>query len=156
MLHSNQLCDVVPRRANSAVSAAIKEVEIRSVFMMRTVLLAISMLVSVAWVGAQTQYPQTGSSRSGATASGQETVKGCLQGSDGNYTLMADNGTTYQLQGDTSKLKAHVGHEMQITGSTTPASMSSPTGTQSTGTKQPTLTVQRFKHISKTCQSLNK
>jgi Protein of unknown function (DUF5818) len=45
-------------------------------------------------------------------------VKGCLQGSHGNYTLMADNGTTYQLQGDTSKLSAHIGHEVQITGST--------------------------------------
>src|SRR5437868_15392974 len=128
--------------------------------MTKTFLLALSLLVS-AWVQARSQYPQTqnpqtGSSQTGTTTSGQTTVKGCLQGSDGNYTLMADNGTAYQLQGDTSKLSAHVGHEVQITGSTSSGSASSPTSsTQSAGT-QSTLTVQDFKHVSKTCKSTSK
>jgi hypothetical protein len=128
--------------------------------MTKTFLLALSLLVSAVWVQAQSQYPQTqnpqtGTSQTESSASGQTTMKGCLQGSDGNYTLMADNGTTYQLQGDTSKLSAHVGHEVQITGSTTSgsAASSSPTSSsQSAGTQQ-TLTVQSFKHISKTCKS---
>src|SRR5215813_11018438 len=50
--------------------------------MTRTLLLALSLLVSVAWVQAQAQYPQTGSSQTGATASGQTTVEGCLQHSE--------------------------------------------------------------------------
>jgi len=123
--------------------------------MARTFLLAISLLASAAWLQAQSQYPQTGSSQKGASASGQTTVEGCLQGSDGNYTLTDKNGTSYQLQGDTSKLSAHVGHEVQITGSTTSASSatSPTTGTPAGATPQPTLTVQNMKHISKTCKS---
>lgn len=123
--------------------------------MTKTVLLALSLLVSTAWVAAQSQYPQTGTSQTGTTASEQTTVKGCLQGSDGNYTLMADNGTTYQLQGDTSKLSAHVGHEVQVTGSTISGGGNS-TSAQSSATQQPTLTVQTFKHIAKSCTSGSK
>ena len=123
--------------------------------MARTFLLAVSLLASAAWLQAQSQYPQTGSSQKGASASGQTTVEGCLQGSDGNYTLTDKSGTTYQLQGDTSKLSAHVGHEVQITGATTSASTatSPTTGTPAVATRQPTLTVQNMKHISKTCKS---
>jgi len=127
--------------------------------MIKTFLLALSLLGSAAWIQAQSQYPQTqsppaSSSQTGANASGQATVKGCLQGSDGNYTLTADNGATYQLQGDTSKLSEHVGHEVQITGSTTSgsAASSSTSSSQSAGTQQ-TLMVQSFKHISKSCKS---
>jgi hypothetical protein len=123
--------------------------------MAKTFLLAISLLLSAVWLQAQSQYPQTGSSQTGASASGQTTVQGCLQGSDGNYTLTDKSGTTYQLQGDTSKLSAYVGHEVQITGSTTSASTAtSPTaGTPTGATQQSTLTVQNMKHISKTCKS---
>ena len=123
--------------------------------MAKKLLLAMSLLLSAVWLQAQSQYPQTGSSQTGASASGQATVQGCLQGSDGNYTLTDKNGTTYQLQGDTSKLSAHVGHEVQITGSTTSASTatSPTTGTPAGATQQPTLTVQNMKHISKTCKS---
>lgn len=120
--------------------------------MTKTLLLAVTLLGSVAWLQAQSQYPQTGSAQ---TASGQTTVKGCLQSSDGNYTLTTKNGTVYQLQGDTAKLSAHVGHEVAIMGSTTTASnATSPTpGTPAGTTPQATLTVENVKHISKTCTS---
>jgi len=128
--------------------------------MSKTLMLAQSFLLSAALLHAQEQYPQAGSR---ATASGQTTVQGCLQGSDGNYTLTDNSGTTYTLQGDTSKLSAHVGHEVQITGTTSGASAASPsagagttnptTGTPTTGARQSTLTVQNMKHISKTCKS---
>jgi len=123
--------------------------------MTKTLLLVLSLLVSAAWIQAQSQYPQTGSSRTGSTASGQTTVQGCLQGSDGNYTLTDNDGATYQLQGDTSKLNAHVGHEVRIAGSTTSASATTNprTGTPTASTQQPTLTVNSVKHISTTCKS---
>jgi hypothetical protein len=122
---------------------------------MTKTLLVLSLLASTAWVQAQSQYPQASSSQSGAAASGQTTVEGCLQGSDGNYTLTDKSGTTYQLQGDTSKLSAHVAHEVQITGSTKSASTgtSPTTDTATSATQQPTLTVKNVKHISKTCKS---
>jgi hypothetical protein len=120
--------------------------------MIKALLLALSLFGLVAWLQAQNQYPQAGSSQT--TAAGESSVKGCLQGSDGNYTLTTKNGTVYQLQGDTSKLNEHVGHEVQITGSTTTASNApNPTPGTPAGTtqQQATLTVQSVKHISKTC-----
>ena len=122
--------------------------------MIKTFVLALSLLGSAAWVSAQSQYPQTGSNQTGTAASTETTVRGCLQGSDGNYSLMADNGTTYRLEGDTSKLSEHVGHEVQIKGSS--MSESAGTSTQASGTQQPSLTVESFKHISKTCASGSK
>lgn len=124
--------------------------------MIRVLLLTVSLLVGVGWLQAQEQYPQTGSSQTTSSDNGRTTIQGCLQSSsDGNYTLTADSGTTYQLQGDTSKLSAHVGHEVQITGSTTSASNATSTtaGTPAGATEQPTLTVQNMKHISKMCKS---
>jgi hypothetical protein len=122
--------------------------------MTKTFLLPLTILISATWVQAQSQYPQPGS-KNGTSASGQTTLQGCLQGSDGNYTFTDKAGTTYRLEGDTSKLSAHVGHEVQITGSTTSASASTnpTTGTPTASTQQPTLTVQNVKHISKTCKS---
>jgi Protein of unknown function (DUF5818) len=141
----------------------IEEMYGKGVSMSKTLMLALALLLSAAWLQAQEQYPQAGSSQTGATASGQTTVQGCLQGSDENYTLTDKSGTTYQLQGDTSKLSAHVGHEVQITGTTSGASAASPsagagttnptTGTPTAGAQQSTLTVQNMKHISKTCTS---
>jgi hypothetical protein len=124
--------------------------------MAKTFLFGLILLASAAWVQAQNQYPQTGSGQSEATASGQTTVRGCLQGSGGNYTLTDNTGTTYQLQGDTSKLAAHVGHEVQITGTAATATSSTPnatTGTPTAGSQQSMLTVQKVKHISETCKS---
>jgi hypothetical protein len=124
--------------------------------MTRTFLFGLILLTSAAWVQAQSQYPESGSHQSHSTASGHTMVEGCLQGSAGNYTLTDKNGTTYQLQGDTSKLSAHSGHEVQITGNTTAAgsNATNPTsGTATAGTQQPMLTVERIKHISENCKS---
>jgi hypothetical protein len=125
--------------------------------MTKTFLLALSLLVSAAWVQAQSHYPPTGSSQTGTTASGQTTLHGCLQATNGSYTLTDATGMTYQLKGDASKLSAHVGHEVQINGSIVPApSASSPAGASTAGTQQPTLEVQNMKHISTTCKSADK
>jgi len=59
-----------------------------------------------------------------------------------------------QLHGDTSKLSDHIGHEVQVTGTTSDASAASSNTSQSGA--QPTLTVEKFKHISKTSKSMGK
>jgi hypothetical protein len=129
-------------------------------------MLAAILLLSAAWLQAQ-QYPQAGSSPSSSspTSSSQsdssqsgsassQTVEGCLQGSDGNFTLTDKSGMTYQLAGDTSKLTEHVGHEVQIKGSTSGAS---PAGSSAGAAgEQQTLTVESVKHVSKTCKSASK
>ena len=140
----------------NGASEISKKNEGKGTTMLRMLLLTLTLVLSAAWLQAQDQYgSQAGSSQSGTNAAaGQKTVQGCLQSSDGNYTLTDKSGTTYQLQGDTSKLSAHVGHEVQITGKTSSAgATSSAMGTQAGGTQQPILAVQSMKHISKTCKS---
>lgn len=146
---------------------------------MRNKLLLSSMLLCAMWVVAQTspnssssqssnsngQMPTSSqtSSQSSDNGNGSEmTVRGCLSGSSGNYTLTSDSGTTYQLAGDTSKLSDHVGHEIEVKGTTSPSSSSSSSGTMgssgssgssSGGTSQQTLNVTSMKHIATSCSS---
>src|SRR4051812_49140659 len=52
------------------------------------------------------------------TAAGsQNSLTGCLGGSSGNFTLTS-GGTQYKLTGDTSKLDQHIGHQVQLNGTT--------------------------------------
>ncbi|MFZ0279890.1 MAG: DUF5818 domain-containing protein [Candidatus Sulfotelmatobacter sp.] len=111
---------------------------------MRHLLLFSVLLLGVSWAAAQTPASQ---GTSGNT--GQETVKGCLSSSGGNYMLTDKNGKTFELTGDTSKLSDHVGHEIKVTGTAGSAPASSD-GTMSQAS--PTLEVSSFKHISKTCE----
>lgn len=143
---------------------------------MRNKLLLSSMLLCAMWVVAQT-YPNSSASQSSSsngqtttssqsssqssdTGNGSETtVRGCLSGSSGNYTLTSDSGTAYQLSGDTSKLSDHVGHEIEVKGTTSPSSSSSSGGTASSsgssagGTSPQTLNMTSMKHIATTCSS---
>jgi hypothetical protein len=111
---------------------------------MRHLLLFSVLVLGVSWAAAQTS-PSQGASGS----TGQETVKGCLSNSGGNYMLTDKNGKSFQLTGDTSKLTEHVGHEIKVTG-TEGAAAASSDGTMSQAS--PTLEVTTVKHISKTCE----
>jgi Protein of unknown function (DUF5818) len=125
--------------------------------MAKTFIIVLGLLLSTAWLPAQNQNPETGSSQTGTA--GQTTIQGCLQESNGSYTLTSDSGMTYQLQGASSTLSKHVGHEVRITGSTSSAGSSSsathPTG-ETSDKSQETLTVDNLKHISKTCSHKTK
>ncbi len=102
---------------------------------------------------------QTGAAQSsmgantGNNNNAKQTIQGCLSGSAGNYTLIDKaSGTTYQLNGKESKLSAHVGQEVEVTGSakgsassassssgaeTSANSSSSPSGTTSSASTSP-------------------
>src|SRR5258708_32243887 len=43
-------------------------------------------------------------------------MTGCLQKEGGDYELMADNGSTWEVKGDDSRLADHVGHTVRVTG----------------------------------------
>lgn len=95
-----------------------------------------------------TESPES-QTRSGAALNHDMTVKGCLGGNDGNYTLTDAHGTVYQLTGDTSKLSEHVGHEVKVTGGVkTPGAAAA--GTSENPSTQP-ISVTSVKHISKSC-----
>jgi hypothetical protein len=121
--------------------------------MYKTTMLLLVLLVSATWVQAQA-YPQSEPAQSTGKAAGHATVQGCLSGSEGIYTLTADNGTTYLLAGNTGELKEHVGHEVQITGKTSGSSAAA--SSSSGAAQQATLEVKSMKHLSKTCKSAAK
>lgn len=128
--------------------------------MKRTLVASSLLLMCALWVYAQQSYPSSSSQSSPSSQSqssgSNQTVQGCLSQSGNNYVLKADSGTTYQLTGDTSQLSAHVGHEVEITGSTAPAeapSAAAGSAGSSSQNNQPTLSVSSMKHISNTCTS---
>jgi hypothetical protein len=126
---------------------------------MKHMLILSVLLLGVSWAVAQdstTQtQPQDSSPTASQTATGQTTagaktsVEGCLSGSDGKYTLTDKQGMTYNLEGDSSKLSEHVGHEVKITGTTASTANGASSGM---GSSQ-TINVTSVKHISKTCQN---
>lgn len=116
--------------------------------MAKTFLLALTLLFPTAWLQSQD------ASQTGSSGSAHRTVQGCLRGSDGNYTITEKSGRTYSLLGDMSKLTAHIGHEVQITGTSGPGSIGSGIGSDATGIDQPILTVGQVKHISGACRTL--
>lgn len=130
---------------------------------MRHLLLLAVLALGTTWTLAQTttQTQPSANDQSGTTqgdmspssAGANQSVEGCLSGSDGNYTLTDKSGTSYQLTGDTSKLAEHVGHEVRITGSMPSSSASSGEMAGETSGGKNTLQVSSVKHISKTCSS---
>jgi maltose-binding protein MalE len=92
--------------------------------------------------------------------SGSMTVEGCLGGFAGTYTLHDKAGGIYNLTGDTSKLAAHVGQEVRITGSANAASSATSTAgsagtTASNGTSNAfqNLHVSSLTKVSGSCSS---
>lgn len=160
--------------------------------MTKTILLTFTLLACSAWMVAQStpsssQSPDTSSSPSSSAgqstgsaasqssgsqagsaesqSSGSETtIRGCLNSSGGSYTLTDASGTTYQLQGDTSKLSSHVNNEVEIkgtasgasgegaAGSTSPSAGSSASTTGSAAGSQ-MFNVTKVKKVSGTCST---
>src|SRR3954462_191173 len=58
----------------------------------------------------------TTNSTATSTSDQSNSMKGCLKQSGGNWVLAADNGQSVNLQGDSSMLKPHDGHQVQVQG----------------------------------------
>ena len=117
---------------------------------MRKLIFLSVLLLGVSWLVAQSAPSQSTKSSTGTETS----VQGCLGGSEGSYTLTDKSGTIYQLSGDTSKLKEHVGHEVKITGSAGAASAASggtSGGMGQGGSSSKTIEVTSVKHVAKSC-----
>lgn len=152
--------------------------------MTKTILLTFTLLTCSAWMVAQStpsssQSPDTSTTPSSSAgqstgsqagsaesqSSGSETtIRGCLNSSGGSYTLTDASGTTYQLQGDSSKLSSHVNNEVEIKGTasgasgagapgtTSPSAGSSASSTSSAAGSQ-MFTVTKVKKVSGTCST---
>src|SRR5947207_12387217 len=112
---------------------------------MKTLLLVLALLSAAALLALQ-QESQPGTTPTDRPLS-QQTVQGCLQGGDHQFTLTDSSGTTYQLEGDTAKLREHVGHEIQVAGTVGRGSASSSNSTPPDDS-QATIQVLDVKHLS--------
>jgi len=86
----------------------------------------------------------------------QNTIRGCVSGTKGNFTLMANDGTTYQLKGHDSQLAKNVGKEVEIETSSKTNAMASPSGGmagQAAAGNTETLQVKNVKQVADTCQN---
>lgn len=118
--------------------------------MTKVLMLASVLLLLTAWLQAQNP-PPAGNPSDHPTSAHASTVQGCLQGSAGNFTVTDNSGTTYVIQGDTSTMGEHVGHEVRITGTT--SSPSSDADKSTSSETQPIIQLQNLQHVSKTCKS---
>ena len=115
--------------------------------MRRILLLTSILLISSAW--AMAQYESGAEAASRASAFGT-TVVGCLDGAAGNYTLTLPSGSAFQLSGNETWLKGHVGETVRVWGVEfpvvrIPGSMSEGTATQ------PTIELRSVQPISGVC-----
>lgn len=104
----------------------------------------------------QDQTSPTAAGQAGSQAAGQTSVEGCLQNAGGTYMLTTSSGMAYQLQGKTGVLDKHIGHEVRITGTTSASGTTAGSATSNMGggsTAQPTLQVEKVKHISAHCNT---
>jgi hypothetical protein len=114
------------------------------------------LLLSALWATAQYD-PQP--SASDQNSMGKTTIQGCLSQSNGNYTLTDSSGTAYQVTGETAKLQNHVGHTIQVTGTTGSSSDSGSAMSKQSGSMsgpsdaQHTLAMTSFKHVTAGCTS---
>ena len=73
-------------------------------------------------------------SQSTNTPSNGQTMRGCLGGSTGSYTLTdSHTGTVYTLTGSTDNLSGKVGHEVEVTGQFAATVSSSTSSTNNSG-----------------------
>jgi hypothetical protein len=123
--------------------------------MRKTLLFALFLLLCAGWMVAQETY----GSQSTRSAN-ESTIQGCLSGSAGSYMLADKSGKTYRLEGDPSKLSAHVGHEVRVTGTeSTAASSGSQAGTTTGATTAEAKTqfnVTKVEHVASTCSTAQK
>jgi hypothetical protein len=118
---------------------------------MKKLACGISVLIALGLCAYAQDY--RGQSAKGSSTN-QTTIQGCLSRSAGGFTLTDNSGTAYQLAGDTAKLTDHVGHQVEITGTTAvsgeaPAASSAPTKDVAPAR----IDVSNLKHISSTCSS---
>lgn len=117
---------------------------------MRKTLLAVLLLLSATWLLAQDSMGNMGKSSSTTT------IQGCLSNSKGQYWLTESNGTVHQLSSNAQKLKDHIGHEVEITGTHGVKTVgTTEQGAASTAHQIDVFKVQSVKHIAATCSAMS-
>jgi hypothetical protein len=113
-----------------------------------TLTLTLVLLVSAGSLRAQDAGKTTGK------ASGLDTIEGCLQNSNGDYTIIDSNNTIHILTGAANKLGHQVGHEVEVTGKPGIRTVDTTSlGGASSAVEQPVFQVKSVKQIAARCKS---
>jgi hypothetical protein len=120
------------------------------ILMHKRLLLPVLLLLFCTWLPAQQgEMGQATGKTSGAT-----TIEGCLSNAAGQYFLTDSSGTKHQLSGYANKLKAQVGHEVEITGKPSTKTVSDTAyGAASSAEVIPVFEVKNVKQIADACKS---
>jgi hypothetical protein len=114
---------------------------------MRKTLLLLLLLLSATWLLAQDNMGKS------SDASGP-TIEGCLSVAGGHYILTDSSGQGYRLSGYANKLKAHVGHDIKITGMPGDKTVSTTEqGVGSTVKTIPVFHVKSIEHVADSCKA---
>lgn len=117
----------------------------------KTFYLSSALLLAGAMGVAQTAMsaPQDQDSSAASEAAGAK-IRGCLSGSEGNYTLTDHNGTIYHLVGGDAQLSGSVGHEVQISG--TPDSQRTSASDDTAANTASSFQVTGAREVATTCE----
>lgn len=103
-------------------------------------------LLFTAFCGAQTETPSAKPEGGVQSTSQTMSVHGCLSSAQGAFTLNEDgSGSIYKLAGQTEKLQAHIGHDVEVTGQ--------PTTSGQAGDAGKSLNVEAVKMVSDHCNA---
>ena len=116
----------------------------------KILLLTLVLLISALWLQAQEGDPGRDVWIPANTY--PPTIQGCLRNSNIRYSVVGQDGTIYNLTGDTGMLRPYIGHEVEVTGKPTVKSLSTTEkDIASTVEEIPALDVKGVKELSKTC-----
>jgi hypothetical protein len=114
----------------------------------KVLMLTVVLVVSAAWAHAQDAGKASGKT------SDLTTMEGCLQSSNGQYTLIDDSNTSHILTGSASKLGHQVGHQVELSGKPGTRTVDSTlAGAGSSAVVQPVFEVKSVKVTAATCKS---
>lgn len=117
------------------------------------------LLLTVAFALAKSSSTTSSQVSPAAQANAKErTVRGCLSGTNSNYTLTDSSGRVWQLEGSADQLKSEIGHTVAITGRGTNAAVMAGNSRDYIDVDMASindLKVSSVKQISATCSQQN-
>ncbi len=115
---------------------------------MRKILVLLVLVLSASWLLEQ----DTMGKSSGAAGT---TIQGCLSTASAHYYLTDSSGKRYFLSGYANKLKDHVGHTVNITGTLgVKTTDTTAQGSESTAKEMPVFKVKSIQHVADTCKAM--
>jgi hypothetical protein len=117
--------------------------------------LSLALLTSSVCLQARPTYSGANVGKTAEVEPDPAMLEGCLQKSEGEYTITDKDGLLHHLTEGPKLLKSYVGHEVQLTGTPSIRTIdTTPPGGASSAIEKPVFRVRTVKDVAATCQSL--